>query len=136
MEEKRKGGQLGNKNAEKWTEEEALKLGNDLLDWMKADDNFWVKEYLINNDLNDTLTNYLSHKYDSFSSLVEKAFSIQEKKLVSNGLKNKWNNAMAIFVLKNKHGYKDKTEVDNNVKLEDRTNSVLKRVKLPSDIDE
>ena len=46
MEEKKKGGQLGNKNAEKWTEEEALKLGNDLLDWMKADDNFWVKEYL------------------------------------------------------------------------------------------
>jgi len=43
---------------------------------------------------------------------------------------------MAIFVLKNKHGYKDKTEVESNVKVEDRTDSVLKRLKLPSDIDE
>lgn len=131
MEEKKKGGQLGNKNAEKWTEEEALKLGNDLLDWMKADDNFWVKEYLIDNDINEKATNYLSHKYDSFLTLLERAFSIQEKKLVSNGLKNKWNNAMAIFVLKNKHGYKDKTEVDSNVKVE--YDGFLNDIKPPID---
>ena len=131
MEEKKKGGQLGNKNAEKWTEDEALKLANNLIDWLAVDENFWVKEYLVNNDLNDTLTNYLSHKYDSFSSLLEKAFSIQEKKLVSNGLKNKWNNAMAIFVLKNKHGYKDKTEVDSNVKVE--YDGFLNDIKPPSE---
>lgn len=136
MKKRKEGGQPGNKNAEKWTEEEALKLGNELIEWMSFDENFWVKEFLTNNDLNEKTSNYLKDKFLSFSTLLEKAFAIQEKKLVSNGLKNKWNNAMAIFVLKNKHGYKDKTEVESNVKVEDRTDSVLKRLKLPSDIDE
>ncbi len=132
MEEKKKeGGQPGNKNAEKWTEEESLKLANNLIDWLAVDENFWVKEFLINNDLSEKTTNYLSDKFMSFSTLLEKAFSIQEKKLVSNGLKNKWNNAMAIFVLKNKHGYKDKTEVDSNVKVE--YDGFLNDIKPPVD---
>jgi len=41
---------------------------------------------------------------------------------------------MAIFVLKNKHGYKDKSEVDSNVNLNDKRESPLKRIVLPDDI--
>ena len=89
------------------------------------------KRISLDNDINEKATNYLSHKYDSFLTLLERAFSIQEKKLVSNGLKNKWNNAMAIFVLKNKHGYKDKTEVDSNVKVE--YDGFLNDIKPPVD---
>ena len=33
----KKGGQLGNNNAQKWTEEKALKIGEELISWYDED---------------------------------------------------------------------------------------------------
>lgn len=124
-----RGGQLNNNNAEKWTEDVALELGNKLIDWMKFDENYWVKTFLLDNDLDNDTGNYLADKFESFSVLYKKAFEMQESKLVDNALKNKWNNATAIFVLKNKHGYKDKSEIDSNHKFD--YDSFLNDIKPP-----
>ncbi len=43
----KKGGQLGNKNAQKWTEEKALKIGRDLLSWYDEDNtNILFEQFL------------------------------------------------------------------------------------------
>ena len=43
----KKGGQLGNKNAQKWTEEKALKLGEELIRWYDEDStNIFFEQFL------------------------------------------------------------------------------------------
>ena len=98
---------------EKWTEEEALKVGNDLLVWMKAKPtNMFFDEFLyIENDYYSSLINYLSKKYTSFSKLIERAKKIQEIKLKKYGTADKLNAAITKFVLINEHGWCDKREL-------------------------
>jgi len=43
---------------------------------------------------------------------LKKAKSILEARLCNAGLRNKVNNAMAIFILKNHYGYTDKREIE------------------------
>src|SRR5690606_28163159 len=118
------GGQPGNKNAQKWTEEEALKLGEELLSWMKEKpENVFFKEFLIyENDYYEELTDYLSNKYESFLNVLKKAKKIQELKIVKLSSDNKLNPTMSIFCLKNLHDWRDRQDVDHTTKGEDIKN--------------
>lgn len=98
--------------AEKWTEEKALKLGNELIDWLNEDEeNIFYEEFLLlNKNYYSKLTNYLSGKFSSFSTLIETAKEIQKLKLVKFGVFDKLNAQMTKFVLINNHGMSDKVE--------------------------
>lgn len=104
---------------EKWTEERALQLGNDLINWLKAKDedgndkgNIFFEEFLtMEKDLYPELTKYLSDKFSSFFKLLEQAKKIQEIKLMKFGTTNQLNATMTKFVLINKHGWRDKQEI-------------------------
>jgi len=106
---------------EKWTEKKSLKLGADLIDWLKARDedgedkgNIFYEEFLvIERDLYPQLITYLSEKFSSFSKLIDKAKKIQELKLVKYGVGDRLNASMTKFTLSNNHGYSDKQEVQN-----------------------
>ena len=102
---------------EKWTEQEALKILNELLDWLKEktkkseSNNLFVQDFLvIEKDLSPTLFNYLSDKHSSVSRLYKKAKKIQEMKLVKLGLSNKFSATITKFVLTNHHNYRDKID--------------------------
>ena len=97
---------------EKWTEENALQLGEDLIAWQKSENvNIFFEEYLvIERDLYPSLIAYLSNKFTSFSKLIEKSRKIQELKLQKYGTADKLNAAITKFVLVNKHGWRDKQE--------------------------
>lgn len=105
----------GNKAAEKWHEEDALKLGNELIAWLKAKPtNIYFQEFLyLENDYYTTVIDYLSNKFESFSNLIKEAKKIQELKIVKYSSLNKLNPTMSIFVLKNCHGFKDKQEIEH-----------------------
>ena len=115
------GGQPDNKNAEKWDEDEALQLGNNILSWIreKGGARIFLSQYLyIENDYPANIISSLSKKFDSFSELIKKAKKIQETKLRLGGL-GKANTAMAVFCLKNNHGYKDRQDITtDNEKLD------------------
>jgi len=117
------GGKIGNKNAEKWTEKKALKLGNDLIDWLNLppkinDDgnlisvNIFMIEFLTKNGFSKELTSDLANKFDSFSDLLKRAKEIQEAKIVKYSIMNKINTTMSIFCLKNNHGWKDTKQLE------------------------
>ena len=75
------------------------------------------KKYSINKD-------YISD-HDEFSDLRKRAIEKQEAYLLEIATNNKANPTVAIFRLKQpQHGYKDKTEVDQNIngKLETNLN--------------
>ncbi len=97
----------------KWTEERALKVGHDLINWLNdEDENMFFEEFLlIVQDFDINLTGYLAKKFTSFSELLEKARTIQELKLKKFGVFDKLNPAMTKFVLINNHGWTDRNEV-------------------------
>lgn len=111
---------------EKWTEEKALELGNELLDWMNEVDedgedkgNIFVDEFfVIKKRLYYSLPNYLAKKFTSFSKLYENAKKTQEVKLVKYGVGDRLNASMTKFTLMNNHGWTDKSESKQRVQVE------------------
>lgn len=109
-----RGGQEGNKNAEKWTEEKLLEVGNNLLEWLEKPNNYFFEQFLLDYDLYGTfLANYVD-KFNSFSKLIRKAKKKQEFKLAQAGIMGDTIASMTKFVLTNHHDYKDRVESNNN----------------------
>ncbi|MFW9821391.1 MAG: hypothetical protein ACFFE4_00555 [Candidatus Thorarchaeota archaeon] len=106
-----KGGQPDNKNAEKWTEEKAIALGQSLLSWLslEGDDHIFFEEFLyLKNFYHPNTIKDLEKKYKSFQELIDKARKIQEIKLKKYGTMNSkvgLNPGMTKFCLINNHGY-------------------------------
>ncbi len=123
------GGQPGNKNAEKWTEEKALNLANELIEWMlpKFEDNkkgkkvdvhganIFYEEFLImHKKIYSTVLNYLEKKYESFSKTLKTARHIQKIKLMKHATAGNLKEGSTIFILKNYHDMSDKVEHSGN----------------------
>lgn len=112
----------GDKAAEQWTEERALELANELIEWLNEKDengedkkNMFFEEFLvIEKDLYPELIKYLCGKFSTFFKLIEKAKKIQEIKLVKYGVKDSLNATMTKFVLTNHHGWTDRKEENTN----------------------
>jgi hypothetical protein len=104
----------------KWTEETALKLGQELIEWLKSDeDNIWFERFLYEEkDLYPQIISEMSEKYVKFSELIKKAKKIQENKLVDGTLKHQLNPTMSIFVLKNHYQYTDKQQTELTIREE------------------
>lgn len=131
--EKNIGAPLGNKNAEIWTEEKALKIANDLIAWLSEEPvlintmagqqiqniNLFKINFLAQNGHSKELIDDLCDKFPLFCELIKKAEQIQESKILQYSILNKLNPIISIFCLKNHHGYRDKKEIemDSKVKL-------------------
>ena len=117
----------GNKAAEKWTEEEALRLADGLINWMKEEDeNIFYDDYLFlvvdeskfRGKIYPDLIRHLSNKFSTFSDRIVKAAKIEETKLKKFGSFDKLNASMTKFLLSANYGYTEKTQVESNVKTE------------------
>ena len=118
------GKQFGknNKAAEKWTEEHALRLGNELITWMKAEDeNIFFEDFLFlqcneadyPGKIHKDLLSYLAKKFTSFSDLLRQARNIEEVKLKKYGAFDKLNASIVKFLLSAEYGLSEKTESKN-----------------------
>ena len=98
----------------KWTEEKVILLGEELINWLKLDDdNVWFEKFLYEEkDLYPQFISEMRDKYPKFSELIKRAKKIQESKLVDGTLKHSLNPTMAIFVLKNHYQYTDKQQTE------------------------
>lgn len=80
MEEKKKGGQLGNKNAEKWTEERSIELALSLLEFISIPGNFYFKPFLESNKFTSDSFLYIITKYESARKIYQACVKIRELK--------------------------------------------------------
>ncbi len=96
-----------------WTEEKALELGRELVEWMLADESrtYWQRFIVIEKGLYKELINDLVKKWPSFSPLLKRAKEIQELRLLETVGKGE---IKSLFVLKNHHGYADRVEVKSD----------------------
>ena len=90
----------GNQAALKWSEEKAVALGQELLDWMNEDPrNFLMKDFLFEHDLYADIISYLSGRYPSFSEYITRAKEIEAHRIQKFALTNNINANMAQWVL-------------------------------------
>jgi hypothetical protein len=110
---------------EVWTEELSLLFLEDLIKWIKAEDeNIFVDDFIFlscdeskyEGKIYATLPNYLASKFTSCSNLYAKAIEMQKTKLIKYGVFDTLNAQMTKFVLINNHGFKDKTDVTTEIK--------------------
>lgn len=106
----------GNKCAEKWSEEEAIKLGNELIEWMnqRIDNVFFEDFFVIEKKLYPNVYNRLMERHTPFARLIEMAKKIQEIKISKGCLTNEYNGSFGKFFLSANHGMSEKsiTEVE------------------------
>lgn len=115
----------------KWTEEIALSLGNEMIEWLNEVDedgkdvgNILFEEFLvIKKGLYIDVISYLKVKFSSFLEIYEKAKKIQEIKITKYGLSERVNVNMAKFILAATHKMSDK---GNEEKPKDKEVILLK----------
>ena len=126
----------GNSNAgrpPKWTEKEAIQLANDLVNWIAEDGNvYWKRFIVLERRLRPQLISELSEKYPEFAELIKIAREIQEVKLAEM---SGHDTIKSIFMLKNYHGYADKTEVksENVTTIKDMRNKLAEMEAMTED---
>ena len=110
----------GNKVSEKWTEEEALIFGNDLLNWMReADENIFFEDFIFLVDhkgkyagkIYADLPGYLAKKYSSFLEILDTCRKIEETKLKKLSAFDKINASISKFPLSAQYNYRDKSDM-------------------------
>lgn len=119
---------VGDKAAQKWTEELALLFADALITWMhEADENIFYEEFIFMVakrmpefeifKININTPNYLAKCYSSFLERIKEAKKIQEIKLKKFGAFDKLNASIVKFLLNAEHGIKETTvsEVEMNV---------------------
>ena len=121
---------MGNKFAQKWTEETALSKINEVLKYCKDNPNNYHLGYaLIECDVYPDWWAYIANTYEDNEEVfraIKKVEVLLEQRIINSTLSGDIKSAaMAIFYLKNKHGYKDKQEVDNTNRTVEPTQYVI-----------
>lgn len=127
----------GNDNAEKWTLEKTNELFDKILEQVKSDKKCRsISEAALEVGEYEGLVLYLEKKFsDTVFLSIKKAREIVKNRLVNQGLDGDANSTMAIFILKNNHGFRDKIETENTNKNENYNHEVpvIKFVDTDSD---
>ena len=121
---KNSGGKLGNKNAEKWTREETQKFINSIYDYVEDDVKCTsLEKACCELGQYESLLVYLEHKYIDLDLMpIKKSKAVIKQRIIENGLTNKYNPTMCIFILKNNHDMKDKNDLDLTIDKTPRIN--------------
>ena len=95
-----------------YTNEHLEQIGMLLIDWIKQDGNFWMKDFLLQHGLYSDLVYRYKDECPAFAESLTLALEIQESKIVKGDMDkgNRNRDWMAQFVLKNKHGWVDRQE--------------------------
>lgn len=110
----------GNKYAEKWTEETALEFISKVHQYnIDHKDNYHLGLALIENDGYPDLWAYLAKTFaenDKVFRALKQVEQYLESRIINSTISGEAKSAaMAIFYLKNKHGYVDKQELDGKL---------------------
>ena len=110
---------IGNKNAEKWTLEPSIDLLTAMLKTLEENEAIvFSGELAEEHKTYRQLIEYLAVKFQSDPTVfntVKRMNNILETRAVVAGMKSTLNTAMVIFHLKNNHGWKDKSEIEQTV---------------------
>jgi len=108
----------------KWTDDEIMLVGDELVAWMKLPANYYITRFCTQNMICRQRIAEWAAKNEYFSQCLDIAKGIQESKLVDMGITNGKNCGMAIFVLKNVAGMRDRQEIEHSGSIEERVRNM------------
>ena len=116
---KKGGAPIGNKNAEKWTVEETLSFIQKVQVYNETHpNNYHLGLALIENGGYPEMWSYLGDKFkdnDIVFKAIKKTESFLEARIINATISGDAKSAaMAIFYLKNKHGYRDSKDIQHS----------------------
>ena len=95
----------------KYTTEYIEQLADELIVWIKADNNnFWVKDFCLEKDIDPRLMTEWAKENERFSEAHSFAKAFQESRIFKGSMLNAFNSTMSKFALTNNHGWVDKAE--------------------------
>ena len=108
-----------------------ISIGGETIDWIRKDnlDACFVYEHLLKeHGLDGRTVSYYRKKNEDFDYLISLALELQEMKLARLMLRNKVNTQAAVFVLKNKHGWTEKTQLEVKQNVVDAVQEARQRI--------
>ena len=124
----------GNKNAEKWTFEEAEELLKKAIEISKKRDYDFIGEVAKKQGTYKDFYNYIVNKFTELKPLLKQIKSNCESNCFYNGKKGNIVPSMAIMNLKSNHGWTDRVETDVTTKGKEINNTpVINFVKSDDD---
>jgi hypothetical protein len=113
------------------TNEEIIKLGTELVEWIRKDGNIWLKDFAILKEIPYSRLQAYSKSNEKFSELFRRAKDIQESKLINDGLSTDGNydKSFIKFMLKNLEDWKSRTGKNKEEIQTPQINLVLKENK-------
>ena len=97
-----------------WTDERIEAEAIAFEEWLQNPDNYYFSEFALDRGYtNDTLLE-LAKKSALFARTLHRAREIQEKRIVKKSLDRSYDGNFAKFVLANRHGWKEKTEISGD----------------------
>lgn len=110
----------GNKNAEQWSEEEAIELFNQAISLATKDSEYdFIGELARDLDTYRDIFTYLKDKFDSCKPLYSKLLGNLEANCFSHSKNGKIKEASAIMNLKSNYRWTDRAEVEQKTTLKD-----------------
>lgn len=103
---------IGNKNAEKWTHEEAEKLLKKAITISRGEDYDFIGEVAYDMNLGKSTFTYLVDKFPDLKHLYTEVRENCERNCFKNGKKGNIVPSMAIMNLKSNHGWTDRQEIE------------------------
>ena len=102
-----------NTNAEKWTLEKINKFIVEVYEYVSTNKKCTtlIKATLECGEYESVLRYFKTLELNIDFTPIKKAKDIIKDRIIDNGLNNEYNPTMSIFILKNNHGMKDKSEV-------------------------
>ena len=106
------------KPGEEYTVEFIEKLADIFLTWMKADEkNYLIGDFAFQYGFHLKQLDRFVKKNKKFAQTWKLAIQNQENHLVKSGLSGNKSAVMSIFVLKNRHGFQDRYDRRQDIKL-------------------
>lgn len=99
----------------KYTKGYIEKAAVELENFMKQQNNFFLKDFAVMKGFSAQRLSEFSKKNEKFKEAMERAKDIQESKLIKLGMQKGANQAFIIFILKNVSGYRDRTEIEQKI---------------------
>jgi hypothetical protein len=93
-----------------WTQELITELATDFEDFMSHESHWWFKDWAIDNWIPVELLSRWAQTNQRFQQAYARATAIQERRLLTMAIENKYAGRMVELVLKSKHGYTDRVE--------------------------
>jgi len=94
----------------RYSTEDIERFADEFIVWMKNPDNFWIKDFCLERDIDPDYMAEWAKENEKFSGAHKLAKGLQESRIFKGSMLSTFNGNISKFALVNCHGWVDKSE--------------------------